>query len=84
MILCHKCAGILTRPLEGEDQTGLSGCCCISGWVRDGQVHVDRVTAIRQQLQQAKDRQTLYARQGRPDEDREYLTAKIDRLTRQL
>ncbi len=36
VVLCHKCAGLLT-PANDTIQTAFSGCRCISGYVRDWQ-----------------------------------------------
>jgi DNA-directed RNA polymerase subunit M/transcription elongation factor TFIIS len=44
MILCHKCSGVLAG--NKTEIAGLSGCGCISGWIRGFEPSVSREEAI--------------------------------------
>jgi len=44
MILCHKCSGVLAG--DTKETEGLSGCGCISGWVRGFEPSLNREQAI--------------------------------------
>jgi len=64
MILCHKCAGVLTHAPD-ENMTALHGCRCISGWVRGFEPTLTRREAIAMQAHQALERALLFDWQGR-------------------
>lgn len=49
MILCHKCSGVLAG--DTKETEGLSGCGCISGWVRGFEPSLNREQAIAEQTQ---------------------------------
>ena len=78
-ILCHKCSGILARRKD-DNAEGLSGCGCISGWIRGFEKELTRKEVVEAQLSAAKRTMDLYASQGRPDFCRDYLTGRIERL----
>ena len=65
MILCHKCAGVLS----GKPQSpAIYRCGCISGWIRGSEPEVDEMEAIMRQIAEQWSRLDLYAKQGRdPD-----------------
>ena len=43
-MLCHKCSGVLAG--DTKETEGLSGCGCISGWVRGFEPSLNREQAI--------------------------------------
>lgn len=60
-ILCHKCQGKLTGPMD----SGLKNCRCISGWVRGFEEPLTLVQAQAAQHAANERDRSLYIRQGR-------------------
>ena len=79
MILCHKCSGVLAA-CQDEDESGLLGCCCISGYVRGFEPIVSRSEAIQIQIKQQHHNIALYKRQCREVSFINHCVEKIDKL----
>lgn len=78
MILCHKCKGVLA--VGEENDKGLLGCSCISGYVRGFEPYLTREQAIAEQIQAQRQWIDLYTRQGRTETEIQRVREKLAAL----